>query len=487
MLEQVVAYIDRHQLLPEQGEIIVAVSGGADSLCLLHLLNRLCGPGKHYPGVSLHAAHLDHMLRGAESARDAQAVAELLASWEIPLTLGVADVPDLARAEKRSLEDAARVARYRFLREVAGGQRIAVAHHANDQVETLLLHWVRGSGLAGLVGMPPRQQDIIRPLLETTRAETVAYCQEHDIIPLEDHSNSDPRFLRNRIRHEVIPLLQELNPSLQRTLLRNAEVMHVDLEWLETQVDDCWAGVVVSEEENTIKLNMRALLALPLSLQRHLLRRVGAHLCKGQSPFEPRHLLLIQQLLSNRGTGLERTLHLPQKIQVHVRAGHAIFVCKPLPTALEPGQEATHGEIALTIPGMALIPGTPWAAQTEVLSAPLTASVIRALRQENWEEVWRILEQPTRYTIYLDGETIGAQLLVRTRQPGDRIQPLGMTGEKKVQDVFVDNHISREERATTPLFFEDAHCLWVAGLCIDHRSRMTRNTRRIIRLSIQLA
>jgi tRNA(Ile)-lysidine synthase len=136
---------------------------------------------------------------------------------------------------------------------------------------------------------------------------------------------------------------------------------------------------------------------------------------------------------------------------------------------------------------MALIPGTPWAAQTEVLSAPLTASVIRALRQENWEEVWRILEQPTRYTIYLDGETIGAQLLVRTRQPGDRIQPLGMTGEKKVQDVFVDNHISREERATTPLFFEDAHCLWVAGLCIDHRSRLTRNTRRIIRLSIQLA
>lgn len=487
MLERVVAYIDRHQLLPERGEVIVAVSGGADSLCLLHLLNRLCGPGKHYPGVSLRAAHLDHMLRGAESARDAQAVAELLTAWEIPLTLGVADVPALARAEKRSLEDAARVARYRFLRDVAGGQRIAVAHHANDQVETLLLHWVRGSGLAGLVGMPPRQQDIIRPLLEITRAETVAYCQEHDIIPLEDHSNSDPRFLRNRIRHEVIPLLQELNPSLQRTLLRNAEVMRVDLEWLEAQVDDCWAGVVVSEQEDTIKLNMRALLALPLSLQRHLLRRVGAHLCAGQSPFEPRHLLLIQQLLSNRSTGPERTLHLPQKIQVHVRAGHAIFVCKPLPAKVEPGQAATYGEISLTIPGMALIPGTPWAAQTEVLSAHLTASVIRALRQENWAEVWRLLEQPTRYTVYLDGDTIGAELLVRTRQPGDRIQPLGMAGEKKVQDIFVDNHISREERATTPLFFADTHCLWVAGLCIAHRARLTPQTRRIVRISIQLA
>lgn len=179
MLEKVIAYIDRYQLLPEQGEIVVAVSGGTDSLCLLHLLHRLCGAGKQYPGVGLHAAHLDHMLRGAESARDAQAVAEILAAWEIPLTLGTIDVPALARAEKRSLEDAARIARYRFLREVAGGRRIAVAHHADDQVETLLLHWLRGSGLAGLVGMPPRQQDIIRPLLEITRAETVAYCQEH--------------------------------------------------------------------------------------------------------------------------------------------------------------------------------------------------------------------------------------------------------------------------------------------------------------------
>ncbi len=141
------------------------------------------------------------MLRGSDSTQDARIVAALLKDWAIPCTLGESDVPALARAEKRSLEDAARVARYRFLREVARGRPIAVAHHADDQVETLLLHWLRGSGLSGLVGMPPRQQDIIRPLLEITRAEIMAYCWEHQITPLEDHSNNDPRFLRNRLRH----------------------------------------------------------------------------------------------------------------------------------------------------------------------------------------------------------------------------------------------------------------------------------------------
>ena len=186
----VTTYIDKHKLLPSSGEIIVAVSGGADSLCLLHLLNQLCGPGKRYPEVQLHAAHLNHKLRGEASDRDAAAVASIVESWGLPCTSGEVDVAELARIERRSLEDAARSARYQFLREVAQGKPIAVAHHADDQVETLLLHFLRGSGLPGMVGMLPYQKDIIRPLLEVRHDETVAYCQEHGIEPLEDLSNS---------------------------------------------------------------------------------------------------------------------------------------------------------------------------------------------------------------------------------------------------------------------------------------------------------
>ena len=315
MLETIVTtYIDKHQLLPPGGEVIVAVSGGADSLCLLHLLNQLCGPGKRYSGVSLHAAHLNHRLRGEASNRDAATVASIVESWGVPFTLGEVDVAELAQAERRSLEDAARSARYRFLREVAQGQTIAVAHQADDQVETLLLHFLRGSGLTGMVGMLPRQQDIIRPLLEVRHAQTVAYCQEHGIEPLEDVSNTDPRFLRNRIRHELVPLLESLNPGFDSTLLRNAGVIQVDVEWLEAQLEACWPAVVISEQDDVITLRLEALSSLPLSLQRHLLRRVTAHLCGGQSPLEIRHYILIEQLLGHHDRR-ERTLHLPHELR----------------------------------------------------------------------------------------------------------------------------------------------------------------------------
>src|SRR3989440_9756455 len=228
MLEKIATYIDQHRLFPPSGTIIVAVSGGADSLCLLHILNQLCGPDKRYPDLRLHVAHLNHKLRGEASFQDAAYVAQLASQWGLPVTIGEIDVPALARQERRSLEDAARTARYRFLREVAQGLVIAVAHHADDQVETLLLHWLRGSGLEGIVGMLPRQQDIIRPLLEVSHAETLAYCQAHDLVPLEDTTNSDPRFLRNRIRHELLPLLESLDPRIRSNLLRNAEVVRVD-------------------------------------------------------------------------------------------------------------------------------------------------------------------------------------------------------------------------------------------------------------------
>jgi tRNA(Ile)-lysidine synthase len=491
MLERVIACIERYQLLPERGEVIVGVSGGADSLCLAHLLRQFCGPGKRYPGITLHAAHLNHMLRGAESERDASAVASIMDEWEIPCTLGKVDVPALAKREKRSLEDAARVARYRFLRKLAGGGRIAVAHHADDQVETLLLHWLRGSGLAGLVGMSPRQGDIIRPLLEITRAETQDYCRSHGIVPLEDHSNSDPRFLRNRVRHELLPLLQQLNPGIQSTLLRNAEVARVDLAWLEEQVDTCWPRVVLSERENAFVLTRSALEGLPLSLQRHLLRQVAARLCDGQSPLEPRHFSLIETLLKEHNGGQERALDLPQRLRVRCQHDSLIFERRnsadETPSALSSQQFASFEEVILPIPGEILVPGTTWRAGAEVLSQELTSRVVQALRLEDWPEVWRLLDQPDRYTAYIDGGSAGAQLRVRAWRPGDRMQPLGMNGEKKLQDIFIDKHIARGERATTPLFFADTHCLWAASITIDQRARLTGKTRRILRLSIRPA
>jgi tRNA(Ile)-lysidine synthase len=486
MLETIVTtYIDKHQLLPPSGEIVVAVSGGADSLCLLHLLNHLCGPGKYYPEVRLYAAHLNHRLRGAASDRDAAAVASIVESWGVPYTSGEIDVAALAQEERRSLEDAARSARYRFLREVAQGRPIAVAHHADDQAETLLLHFLRGSGLTGMVGMLPRQQDIIRPLLEVRHAQTVAYCQEHGIEPLEDLSNTDPRFLRNRIRHELVPLLEFLNPGFESTLLRNAGVIRVDVEWLEAQVDACWPTVVISEQDDVITLRREALAALPLSLRRHLLRRVTAKLCGGQSPLEIRHYMLIERL-SEYHDRQERTLDLPHDLCM-VRSFKEVTFRHHAGNTSTPGGAMSELQdektTLLPIPGRIKVPGTQWIATAEPAPARLMTEVRDALRLEDWPEVWRLLPS-TNQVVYVDADVAGVSLEVRTWKAGDRMQPLGMQHEKKMQDIFVDKQVARSDRKSTPIFFSASHCIWLAGVCLDDRARLTSKTQQVVRLAI---
>ena len=487
MLEAITAYIEQHQLLPASGTIIVSVSGGADSLCLLHLLHRLCGgPAKRYPSVQLHVAHLNHKLRGEAGAADAASVARLAAEWGLPATIGEIDVPALARQEKRSLEDAARVARYRFLREVAAERRIAVAHHADDQVETLVLHWLRGGGLAGMLGMQPRQQDIIRPLLAISRGEILTYCQQYNLHPLQDASNIDPRFLRNRIRHELLPLLESMNPGIRSTLLRNAEVVRTDAEWIETQVNSVWPAVVVSTSETRIALNASTLRALPLSIRRHLIRRVTAQLCNGQSPLELRHYMVLEQLLQQHQTPMSIPTQLDLPGQLHITCSRGVLVFERL---------AGHEQVTtifsaaaniqlLPVPGRVEIANTPWVAVAEPVTGARLQEVRQALLCEDWPQVWRLLPT-TRHIVYIDAMNIDTYLQVRTRHPGDRIQPLGMAHEKKVQDVLVDAHIAREDRSSIPLFFSRLHCVWLAGICLDERVKLTSKTQQIIQLSIE--
>lgn len=489
----VAAYIDQHRLLPPEGEVIVAVSGGADSLCLLHLLLRLCGPGHRYSGVSVRAAHLNHRLRGEASEQDAAAVAALAQAWDVPIEIGEVDVPMLARAGHRSLEDAARQARYRFLREAAQGQPIAVAHHADDQVETLLLHWLRGSGLSGMVGMLPRQQDIIRPLLSVTHEQTLAYCREHGIVPIEDASNSDLAYTRNRIRHQLLPLLESLNPGFRSTLLRSAEVLSADLDFIESQVEAALPGIIVSEQEDAVTLRIPSLLALPLSLQRHVLRRVTAQLSSGQSPLELRHYTLIEDLLHRPDDRQARTLHLPQGLRATRVLRELTIACSPGKGAFMLPQDAMNRaptdigeEVMLPVPGEAVVPGGKWLAKAELVEGEELERVRRALRREDWQAVWQYLPG-SRYVVYIDAAGIGEGLLVRARRPGDRMQPLGMPHEKKVQDILVDAHIPQAERASIPLFFSRSaspFCVWLAGVCLDQRARLTGTTEYIARLTL---
>ena len=210
-----------YAMLPAGGHVLCAVSGGADSVCLLHLLKGQAEAAD----FSLTAAHFDHGLRGEDSRRDAAFVAQLCRDWGVPCVTGSGDVAVEAGRRGAGLEETARDLRYAFLEEAADAvdaDVIATAHNAGDNVETLLLHLIRGSGLQGLAGIPPRRGRLVRPLLATSRAEITAYLEAHGLPHVEDASNADPAFARNKLRHQVLPLLRDLNPRLEESAVEEA-------------------------------------------------------------------------------------------------------------------------------------------------------------------------------------------------------------------------------------------------------------------------
>lgn len=268
-------------LLPETGTIVVACSGGADSLALLHSLHALCGrSGTAFPGVTLHVAHLDHGLRGVESAADAAFVAAEAQRLGLTCTIGA-----IAAAERRawrgSLEASLRMARYAFLRDVARATEataIALGHTADDQAETIVLHLMRGSGLDGLAGMRPRSGDLIRPLLGLWRADTEGYCRDLGLMPRTDPSNRDLRFTRNRIRHELIPLIETMQARFRQTIVRNSALIADDRDALEAMTNAAWPTLVRDESE---------LDTLLTDEERVAWRSIISIRCKGESSASP--------------------------------------------------------------------------------------------------------------------------------------------------------------------------------------------------------
>ena len=291
VLAEIRRAVRRFDLLPRGDTVVAGVSGGPDSLCLLHALNALRGEF----GVELHVAHLNHGLRGAEADADAQFVGALAAQWGLRSTIARRDVAALAREHRLSIEEAARHARYAFLAETAqsiGSHTVAVAHNADDQAESVLMHFLRGSGTAGLRGMLYKtefsdfrfqiagsqspisnlQLQLIRPLLNVPRADVERYCREHNLRPRFDASNLDTTIFRNRLRHELLPLLETYNPNIRETLRRTADVVMAEAEILRDAVEQAWRVAAISETGEAVTFNLRAWRDLPRAMQRATLR-----------------------------------------------------------------------------------------------------------------------------------------------------------------------------------------------------------------------
>ena len=300
----------------------MGVSGGADSVCLLHILAGL----QEKLGITVRVAHLNHMLRGAESDGDARYVSRLAKKLGVAATIEKRDVKAYQAEHRVSLEDAARQVRYRFFAEVAeevGASRVAVGHTSDDQAETILMHLVRGAGPTGLLGMRPLTiwtspglagLTVIRPLLAVSREETRAYCREYRLTPREDSSNLSLSPFRNRIRQELLPLLRGYNPRIGEALIRNSDTLAADLSFLEECVSEVWPKVA-SEENGAIVLDRDSVVSLHPAVQRHLLRRVTREVLGDLEDIEWKHIEKMRDGLTLRKG---KRVILPRKLTLSV-------------------------------------------------------------------------------------------------------------------------------------------------------------------------
>ncbi|MBI4330713.1 MAG: tRNA lysidine(34) synthetase TilS [Chloroflexi bacterium] len=447
---------------------LVGVSGGADSVCLLHLLCQI----HEGLGISLHAVHLDHGLRGAEAESDAAYVAGLAHRLKVPLVSAKQDVPAFQKEHHLSPEEAAREVRYLFFHQQAlslGAARVALAHTLDDQAETVLLHLVRGAGGRGLRGMAARQEwhspltgaqlSVVRPLLEVSRAETEACCRAHDLNPREDSSNRSPRFLRNRVRSGLLPLLKQINPRTPEVLARAARLLSEEQDAFASLSSPLMARLVQTEN-GRVAIDIPGLLAQPVGIQRYLLRAAYALLSGHLRDLEAQHIERMRLLLTGAAG---RLVNLPGGIIFLKDYRKALLSAGGQVTAPGPPPPAPS---ALAVPGLTTAIGYRWRAR---LVSPLEVN----------------LHQVDPYRACLDAAAAGRDILVRFRQPGDRFQPLGMTGEKKLQDFMVDARIPRRLRPRVPIVCSPAGILWVTGYRIDHRARVTDATREVLLLEAE--
>jgi tRNA(Ile)-lysidine synthase len=459
------------QLNPDQ-PVLVGVSGGPDSLCLVELLRQA--------NYQLVAAHFDHQLR-PESKAEAETLTAMLAEKQIPLVSGQGDVRAYAQAEGLSVEEAARKLRYRFLFSQAsaqGAQAVAVGHNADDQVETVLMHLLRGAGLNGLKGMQIRTHlpefdtriPLVRPLLGVWRTEIERFCQLNDLQPLQDASNNSREFLRNRIRLDLLPQLEAYNPRIRAALWRSARILGDDYATLDEVLRDAWRTSLISEEPDQITFAMEDLLTYPPEQQRHLIRRALERLAP--ETVDVRYDLLDRAItfLDSQRDG-RRDLSGGLSL---VREGHLVFVVR---ADAVPGRgdwpQLTEPKMNLPVPGQVDLAGG-WRFRCE-LQASESLDMNLALHSEDPFEAW------------LDAGELPAELQIRKRRSGDRFQPLGMAGRSmKLSDFFINEKLPQRARASWPLLCAGKDILWIPGFRPAHQFRLTAETRQVLALSLTI-
>jgi len=490
MLNKVRKAIEEFALLSDGDTVLVALSGGPDSVALLAALQMLA---EDY-GVSVAAAHLNHGLRG-EAELDECFVRELCSRRMVPLTVERADIPAWKKAAGRSTEDMARAVRYEFLERAAakmGAHRIALGHHLQDQAETVLMNLFRGSGSEGLKGMTPmRAGRYIRPFLHIERHEIIVFLTQEGLDCVMDRSNDDRRYLRNRIRHDLLPMIRrDYNRNIDLALARTAAVLKDEDEFFQSRVNRILTAWNIAVAPEGFSLEVEKIRAQPIALSRRLVKHLLERLADAEQGIYFHHVQAVLELaFAPRPSGC---LHLPHGLEAKRDYGRLILA---RPAA---GGHDFAFAYTVTIPGELTIRETG-----DILTFRISGDFDfrrwdgAGDRQGCRERIWPLPGAKARTncgdsrpetavqvtaTACLDGDRTGMPVMVRNFCAGDRMRPLGMAGEKKLQDIFVDGKIGRSERKRLPLIVADGRIAWIPGLYIHEELKITSETKRILRI-----
>ena len=448
MRQKVRNTIAQFHMFPPNAKIIVGLSGGADSVALLHVLCSL----KEEFGWNMTAVHIHHGLRGKEADGDAAFAEEFCAKLGVPCLVRRYDVKAEAKARKLGEEETGRLLRYAAFQEIAGEDGyIAVAHHKRDQAETMLMRLCRGTGLKGLTGMSPVREKICRPLLRCSREEIEQYCRENGLMWREDATNQEETYTRNKLRLRVLPLLEEINPKTVEHMAETAELLSVEEDFLEQQAAACYKKVKGDGPKGAVHLKRKELQALHPAMRKRVLRKAMAAFL--QTDLSQAQIEALEDLLEKE-TGKSRDF----LEGVHAENRYDLLV-------LTMKKEKTEGyQYALPLGERVFVPET-------------------GLNFTAWTgEKRELLSEDTKC---FDFDKIHGELFCRSRKTGDVISL--KNGRKKIKDLFIDEKIPRNERATFPLITVGEEVLWAVGLRVSEKYQPDENTEKYLYVKIEKA
>lgn len=438
--------VNYYKLINKKENLLVMVSGGRDSVALLYLIYKLFSK-------NLHLFHLNHLIR-ENSSKDESFVKELAAKLDLKITTLKFDVKKYADEHKLSIQDAARKIRYRLALETAESNnlsKIATGHQADDNIETFLYRLVKGSGLTGLKAIPIKRGPFIRPLLEITREEITGYLKSNRYEYIDDPSNVKTVYARNKIRLELIPKLLEINPSFLSTAQSTIDIINEDDQYIDTAASGFFNKASLTSE--TANITLKYFFGLDRSIQRRFIRLAVQHVKGDLLGIEYKHIRDIQANADKPNFQMD----LPDNLVVFSESGNLIFALKTTMTPVR------YESVESTIPGEVYI---------EELDLSIENKLVEPLKTSDPSNV------------VLDYQKIKPPLTIRQWDDGDRFMPLGMKDQKKLHDFFIDRKIPKRLRSNIPIVEDSEKIIWIAGMEIDERVKVTDNTKQGLKLKI---